>query len=94
MLRFIVLGQIPGTEFQINFLQLVVLGLFGMLIFEMFLNRRRQELLTAESALVVATPSRKKRRSPAKKAATKRKTTKKKPASKKTSQTQLDKISI
>jgi hypothetical protein len=97
VLRFIVLGQIPGTEFQINFLELVILGLFGAFIFEVFLNHRRQTLAVAEAAVTASAPK-KKRRSPTKKSTLKRKTTKKTakktPARKKAKHAQLDKISV
>ena len=99
MLRFIVLGQIPGTQVQLNFMPLVLLGLIGLLIFEMFLNNRRKQLLNAMAEVNAAAPEKKTRRkSPrktTKKPTAKRKTTKSSTKTKKKiKQTKLDAVSI
>ena len=79
MLRFIVLGQIPGTQVQVNFAVLILIGLIGLLMFEILANAHRKQAL-----LAVAVPTKKSRpRTTVKKKTTKKKTTKKKSPAKK-----------
>lgn len=79
MLRFIVLGQIPGTTIQVNFTVLLLIGLIGLLIFEMIANNhRRQVLEVAHSEKAVTAVKKTKSRSTKKMKTTKKKADRKK----------------
>ena len=90
MLRFIVLGQIPGTQIQLNFLPLVLLGLIALLIFEMFLNNRRKQILATAAAVSAPAPVKKTQRKTTRKPT--QKTAKKSPAKRKTSKAKKAKL--